>query len=160
MNFTNVIQSTLTTCKFFLTKIGSPSGNIVAKLYAITGTYGVNSIPTGSALATSSNVDVSTIHSAVNSNSLVSSDYTLITFTFATPYVMTQGTSYVIVLEYSGGSGGNYLSIGGGDSNLPTGNPVQDYGSGWVTYTGDAYNFYVYGTGKPSTTWTKVTKAT
>ena len=51
----------LTTAKFFLSRVGSPTGNMTAKIYAHTGTYGTSSELTGSALATSGTVDVTTI---------------------------------------------------------------------------------------------------
>ncbi len=154
MNFSNSNNGAIDSCKFFLTKIGAPTGNIVAKLYAITGTYGVNSIPLGSALATSDAVSVTTIKNAQDSNNLVVSDYVLVSFTFseANQYALQAGVNYIMTIEYSGGTTGNYLSVGGGDSNLPTGNPVQHYGSPWTTYTGDAYIFYVYASGGVSST--------
>ncbi len=65
------------------------------------------------------------------------------TFNFSSPYSLVANTPYIITIEYGGGSLNNLISVGGGDGNLPTGNPVQDYGSGWETYTGDAYIFYV-----------------
>jgi len=51
----------LNSCKFYLQKSGSPTGNAVATLYAHTGTFGTNGTPTGAALATSDNFDVSTL---------------------------------------------------------------------------------------------------
>src|SRR4051794_23390494 len=59
--------------QWYMRKSGSPSGNLVAKIYAHSGTYGTNSLPTGVALATS---DV------VNSTTLPTS-FTLVTFTFS-----------------------------------------------------------------------------
>ena len=39
-SFANSISGTLDSCKFYLISLGNPSGNVVAKLYAHTGTYG------------------------------------------------------------------------------------------------------------------------
>ena len=49
----------LNSAEFYLKKKGSPTGNAVVKIYAHSGTYGTSSVPTGSALATSDNFDVS-----------------------------------------------------------------------------------------------------
>ena len=52
----------ITKAKYYLTKVGSPTGTLVAKIYAHTGTFGINGKPTGTALATSTNtVDISTL---------------------------------------------------------------------------------------------------
>ena len=59
---------------FNLYNDGSPPGNMYAEIYAHTGTYGTDSTPTGSPLATS---DV------VATSSLSSYPGTLITFTFS-----------------------------------------------------------------------------
>src|SRR5690348_15362400 len=44
-----------------LSKTGVPTGNVVACIYAHSGTYGTSSVPTGSPLATSDPLDVSTL---------------------------------------------------------------------------------------------------
>ncbi len=51
----------LDSCKFYLKKVGSPTGMAVATIYAHTGTFGNGGKPTGSPLATSDNFDVSTL---------------------------------------------------------------------------------------------------
>ena len=48
----------LSSCKFYLVKVGSQTGAMYAKVYAHSGTYGTSSIPTGSALATSDVLDI------------------------------------------------------------------------------------------------------
>ncbi|MEK7112866.1 MAG: right-handed parallel beta-helix repeat-containing protein, partial [Patescibacteria group bacterium] len=53
--------SILTSAKFHLAKVGSPTGNAVAKIYALTGSSGTTGKPTGTALAVSNNFDVSTL---------------------------------------------------------------------------------------------------
>ena len=52
---------TLDNCKFLFKKRISPAGNAVVKIYAHSGTFGIDGVPTGSALATSENLDVSTL---------------------------------------------------------------------------------------------------
>lgn len=131
--FTPSNNRILKSCKFYLYKNASPTGNAVAKLYAIAGTPGVNAVPTGSALATSGNLDVSTFTSSPS----------LATFTFSDNYEMQANTNYAIVIEYSGGTASNYLCIGT-DTSSPThaGNGAY-YNSSWNYYSND-YCFYVY----------------
>ncbi len=109
--FTNVTATTANTCKFYLKKTGSPTGNLTAKIYAMTGTIGVNGKPTGAALATS---DV------FNSASLTTS-YQLITFTFSgvNAVALSANTNYVLVLDGSAvGNISNYVQIGVISNNL------------------------------------------
>jgi hypothetical protein len=87
----------------YLKKTGSPTGNATAVIYAHTGTFGDDGLPTGSALATSNTFDVSTL----------TTSYAMTTFTFGTPYTLAQGTEYYLSIEYSGGSGGNTVEWGG-----------------------------------------------
>jgi len=113
---------------FKINKVGSPTGSAYAKLYAHSGTYGSSSVPTGSPLAVSNAVDVSTIN--------VSFD-TL--FTFPGPYLLANGTYYIITLEYNGGDVNNYLSVYFNNSSVHGGNYSELAGS-W-TYT-SAYDLY------------------
>lgn len=82
---------------------GSPTGNCCVKLYAHTGTYGTSSAGTGEPLATSDNVDASKI----------SGTPATVTFTFSTPYKLTKGAYYCLVVEYAAGDANNklYLSL-------------------------------------------------
>lgn len=76
---------TLDSAKFYLRKsVGSPTGNATAILYAHSGTFGTNSVPTGSALATSDPFDVSTL----------TSSFQLATFNFTgvNRYALVNGT--------------------------------------------------------------------
>jgi hypothetical protein len=133
------IGGSLTSAKFYLIKDGMATGNAVAKLYAISGTSGTDGIPTGSALATSDTVDVSTLNPSP----------TLVTFTFSggNQYAMTSGTKYVISVEYSG-SGGLGLDVEY-DASSPTdpGNYSTLTGSTWTANSGRDFIFYVYSSG-------------
>jgi len=93
----------LTSCKFIMDKIGLPTGNAVAYLYAVTGTYGVDAFPTGSPLAVSENFDVS----------VLTGTPTLIEFTFsgAQQYQMSVDTIYAIGLWFQGGESGNHIRL-------------------------------------------------
>jgi len=132
------LKYTLTSAKFYLKKIGSPTGNVTAQLFASTGTVGTDAAPTGSVLATSDNVDVSGFLT----------EPALITFTLSTPYEMDADTDYCIVFVNpgSGIDGDNYPSMGV-DESSPTysGNRLlYNLDSGWYGTSLD-YAFYVYG---------------
>jgi hypothetical protein len=91
--------SQLTKASFWMDKVGSPTGNVVARLYTHSGTFGSSSIPTGSALATSDPIDASNIPSTAAG----------VVFTFSTPYTTESGIHYVITVEYEGGGGSDYI---------------------------------------------------
>jgi hypothetical protein len=127
----------LQTVKFYLRKSGSPTGSAYAKLYSHDGTYGSSSLPTGSALATSSVLDVSTL----------TTEYQLITFTFSEPYYDINATTYyVITFDYAEGNNSNYIEVGL-DSSSPShsGNSCYYTLGSWTSYTGWDFVFYVYG---------------
>lgn len=127
----------LDSCKFYLKKTNSPTGNIYAKLYNHSGEYGVSGIPTGSAIATSDALTVSDI----------TTGYTLITFTFsgANKIFINSGDKYVIAVSYQDGDATNYVSCGIDytDSTHP-GNIC--FSEDEVTWTHEAYDliFYIY----------------
>jgi len=85
-----------------LWKVGSPTGNAVIKIYAHTGTYG-SGTPTGSALATSDNLDVSTIAGS-------STQYD-IAFSGANQIRLDANTKYFWIVEFTGGDGSNHINI-------------------------------------------------
>jgi hypothetical protein len=123
----------LTRAYFQLQKVGSPSGNVTAKLYAHSGTFGTSSIPTGAALATSDNVSLASI----------TASYATVEFSFSTPYEMVASTEYAIAVEYTGGDGSNYLQVRGlASSGTHAGNRSQTTGS-WSATATDDLNFSV-----------------
>lgn len=89
-------------CKFYLKKDGSPTGNITASIYAHSGTFGTSSVGTGSALVTSAAIDITTL----------TTSYQLITFTFASPLTLSAATNYVLVVEFASGDSSNKLIVG------------------------------------------------
>lgn len=135
--------ATLGSCKFYLFRANSPTGNIVAKLYAHSGVYGTSSEPTGAALATSDTIDVTTL----------SASSQLVTFTFsgANQYSLSAATKYVISVEYTGGDGSNYIGVGS-DSTSPThsGNTIS-YNGAYSIWAGTDVPFYVYSTSSNNT---------
>lgn len=113
---------------WFLLKSSSPTGDMIAKIYAHTGTFGSTGVPTGAALATSNAIDASTLDGT----------YTLTTFVFPSPFTPVNGTKYFVSLEFSGGNIGNWIEVGH-DSSAPTheGNYATNLnGSTWVANAG------------------------
>jgi|GEM_PF-4506058 len=124
-------QYNLVSCKFY---VYTDTGNVTtrAKLYAHSGTYGTNGVPTGSVLATSSDVVVNQASS------------TLITYTFGTPYLLSADTYYFIVLEAEGGESNNF-KFGYDGTPEHSGNYASYTGSSWSASSARDLIFYVYG---------------
>lgn len=148
--FTCTYGITLDSCKFYIKRppvLGG--GTIYAQVYNFTGTYGTNAYQTGSALATSAGVAVSTI----------GADYSLITFSFsgANRITLATGGQYIISLYYSYKAATDDIVAVGLDisSSSHSGNLSYYYSSSWTTSTDD-FCFYVYGS---STTPTVTTQA-
>ena len=130
--YSGVAQS-LARVKFYASKIGSPSGSVVCKLYAITGTPGTDATPTGAALATSNPVDGNSISAWTSID--------LVTFVFPTPYALSATTYYAVVMEESTFDSSNYWLVGYGGSNS------SENSLGWVSgwsVPAVSYIFYVY----------------
>lgn len=132
----------LNSAKFWVKRVGSPTGNLICNIYAHTGTFGTSTgKPTGSALATSDGIDISTI----------STTAALVTFTFtgANKISLSGGTNYCVVLERSGGSawnGSNYAWIGSDNSSPTHAGTTVYYTSSWSAYNTGVVDttFYVY----------------
>jgi hypothetical protein len=120
--------------KFYLEKVGSPTGNCYAVLYAATGTVGTDAKPTGSALATSDAIDVTTI---------AAGSFSLYEFSFASYYNLSAG-DYCILFHFAGGDAANCIQTGV-DTSSPThsGNECYGNGSSWNSHTYDGI-FYFY----------------
>jgi hypothetical protein len=125
--------SQIASVKWYINKIGSPSGNVTFNLYAHSGTWGSTGIPTGSVLATVS----------VAASTLQADTLRLDTFTFTSPYTLVNGTHYVITAEYNGGNGSNYVSVGG-DTSSPShaGNSSIIYSATWFEVATEDMIFY------------------
>ena len=133
---------------FYTSKVGSPTGNCYAKIYTHTGTYGSSSLGTGSALATSDAIDVSTIST---SNSLVTWNFS------GGERIELESKYYVVVVYYDNGDASNYIQINSDNtSSTHSGNFVSYKRiDGWSNGSVDSC-FYVYG--EPITTPTVGTK--
>lgn len=123
--------------KWRIKKDGSPTGNAVAKVYAHSGTYGTSSVPTGAALATSANLDVSTLTTSMQDIEFL--------FSGANQITLTSGTKYFISIEYSGGDASNCVRLAT-DNTSPThaGNEASYQSSAWTAASGYDNIFYLY----------------
>lgn len=142
----------LSSVRLYLAKRGTVTGNAVVKIYAHTGTYGSTGVPTGSALATSENIDVSTLSTGMA--------LTTFTFTGANRITIEAGTKYFWTLYYTNGTDVSNCVVLGGDDVAPShaGNSTYDE-SGWVAQSSKDRIFYVdtmSGTGGGVGTHTKV----
>jgi len=132
--------------KFYLKKKGSPIGNGHAVLYAMTGTYGTNGRPTGSALATSDDFDVSGLTTSL----------ALYTFKFTGDerYEMQADTKYCIVFENptTGTISFTDCTVVGADASSPShsGNYGYFRSNVWGGSSGADICFYVYAESPPT----------
>lgn len=137
-SFSNLLDSVLENAKFYLKKYGTPTGNIYAKIYEMTGTYGSTGVPTGAALAVSDAVDIASLTTSSQ----------LITFTFsgAEKISLAAETYYVIQVESANGDADNFLKVGYDSSNSTHDGNISRYnGTNWFySITGDCI-FYVNG---------------
>jgi len=92
-SFTASSNGTLKSIVLKLRKTGLPTGNAVVRIYAHSGTFGTTSIPTGTALASSDNLDVSTLTTTETE--------TTINFSGANQISLESGINYCFALEYT-----------------------------------------------------------
>ncbi len=123
----------------FLKRAGSPVGSVYCEIYAHSGVYGTSSIATGSPLATSSSVDVSTL----------STDYALVEFSFTgvNQIELVNGTNYVLIYTSDDTiyNYPNYVLIGM-DSSSPSHSGNRCYNTTGTWYAQDNIDvcFYIY----------------
>jgi hypothetical protein len=100
-SFTASVGGTLDSATFWMSKYNYvPTGPVYAELYAITGTYGLDSVPIGPPLATSAAVDAATLSATWPA-------YAPTTFVFDNTFSLAAGTRYAIALRFAGtGPGG------------------------------------------------------
>jgi len=127
----------LSSVKFFMGKSGSPTGNAVAKIYAITGTLGTDGKPTGSPLAVSDVLDVSSLSTTLQ---LVELNFSGIN------KINLLAMNYCIDLEYSNGNSSNHIRFGiDNSSSSHSGNRFYSLNlSSWTSTISDDNIFYVY----------------
>lgn len=130
-SFKALSSNNLVSCKLYMSKSGSPTGTITVDLYTAT-----DKLPSGSSLATSNSIDVSTL----------SIDWTMVEFTFSSPYTMTEGDTYALVVSRTYVDGGNNMSLGinyGGSAY--TDGAYCAYGTSWG-FTYDATTSWCFET--------------
>jgi phage minor structural protein len=123
----------------YLAKVGLPTEYIYVSVYAHSGTFGTSSIPTGSALAISNQVSVSSlgIYSALI-------DFT---FTGSNKIALANGTKYVWIITTTQGTSSDNVLVGI-DSTSPThgGNYCfHNVGGAWSYNAAKDVIFYVWG---------------
>lgn len=130
----------LTSVKFYIYRVSSPTGYLEAQLYDTTGVLGSTCVPTGSPLGVSD-----FLYSGSVSTSITLYEFS---FTGSNRYTLLTNHNYAIVLiaYNSSFSSSNNIKVGI-DSTSPTysGNTVR-YNSGWDAMSG-SYDtiFYIYG---------------
>jgi len=128
----------LTRVRVRMKKTLSPTGNLTAKLYAHSGTFGISSVGGGTLHATSVNFDVATLTTA----------YVEYEIAFTTQFEMlSASTNYVIAFSYAGGNATNYVQIAAIDATAHAGNRSQLAGTWTADATDDLY-FKVYASPK------------
>ncbi len=131
---TNAYQ--ITRVDWSLLRIGNPTGNLVAKLYDLSGNWGSTGVP-GTLRATSNPIAASSVNNSV---------YTLTTFTFSTPWTTTANQHYIISIEADGtGDDNNYIQANQNTYNAFAGNDSYYIPTTWTSEASNNICFYVYG---------------
>lgn len=121
-------------------KLGSPTGNMAIEIYAHTGSFGTSSVPTGSVLATSDTVDVSTAPSYLSPASQ--------SFIFSgAEQIVLSDTNYVLCGYFPVAVESDNDSIGvGTDDSSPThsGNYSQYNSGAFTAYSGIDMVFKIF----------------
>lgn len=122
----------LSSVSFRIARVLAPTGTLVAKLFAITGTYGSSAIPTGTELATSKTIDVSTLGTTAE-DIIFMFDYQS-----GTDYTIASGTDYAVTLEFTSTSSSatNYIAVSYNNTSVVSGNSsLYTVANGWSVTT-------------------------
>ncbi len=130
--------------EFYVQKSNSPTGFATAKIYAITGTPGSTAVPTGAALATSDNVDVSTLSTSLTLHSFV--------FSGANQITLNSATSYAVALEYSDSVSTNIIRTGVDTTGAHAGNRATRISGTWSASATNDVCFYLWASTKATFT--------
>lgn len=150
--FYNENEVTLDSCKFYLYKKAGLTGLIYAQIYAITGTPGINAVPTGSVLATSDAFQASNLSESIALETF--------SFTGAERIILNASTHYALILNvpldpdavYNGADDTTLTHSG----NLIYSGPTP----GWNGTSSYDDIFYIYGDDGSTTTSTTTTTST
>jgi hypothetical protein len=133
-SFSNgVVAQNLTRVHARLKKVGAPTGNLTATVYAHSGTFGTSSVGTGAAIATSVNFDVSKL----------TTSYLEYEIAFTTQLTMAASTNYIISFDYSVGDVSNYVHVEGDSTGTHAGNKAEFAGS-WTAAAAEDLWFQCY----------------
>lgn len=128
--------SNLGSVQLYLSKSSGATGDLYVEIYAHSGTFGTSSVPTGSPLATSATVALSSLTTSL----------ALVSFTFSGggQIALANGTKYVLAIKVNGLSGDVNVGL---DTSSPThgGNfsqRDQEYGD-WTAWSSRDLVFYV-----------------
>jgi len=126
----------VTKAVFSLKKTGTPTGNATAVLYAHSGSFGTSSEPTGAALATSDNFDVSTLDTT----------YRDVTFTFSGTDLISfaASTDFCVAVEFTNGDATNYVQVEGDATGAHAGNQSDETASVWTAAAAEDLEMAVY----------------
>ena len=126
----------LTAVRFYLNRSSSLyAGSARAKLFAMTGVFGASGVPTGAALAVSSEVA---------RNALPVETSAWVQFDFPAPYTLQPNTPYCIALDADAVTSSFRVGIDASSPSHP-GNYFDNTGSSWAANTGRDLIFEVYG---------------
>ncbi len=119
---------------------GSPTGTLKVQIKAHAGTFGVSSVPTGSALAESIDFDIA----AVSTNTSTFARYWLpltSALSLTLPY-------YTVEIDFSGiiSDGSNYINVWAKTAGTRAGNVFYDTGAGYAAAAGRDLYLRLYGT--------------
>lgn len=118
-SFTPSVYTKAKYCTLYMSKNVAASGTFVVRLYKSSGVYGYSSIPTGNYLATTDNINVSTLSTG---GGLVTCNFTNEVYLFPDQY-------YCLVVE-TAGLGGQYGRWGIGGGGIEHGNRAS-YTTSW-----------------------------
>jgi hypothetical protein len=112
---------------FYLKRSGTIAGNVVSKIYATSGIFGTSSIPTGTALATSDNVVISSIDNSA---------YVLVDFYFTGVNVITlsRGSNYCVSIEPDAITAPSFIGV-----DLDQGTSVPNHNGNLSLYLGGVW---------------------
>lgn len=111
MSFQMGTTGTISNCSMQMNKIGSPTGDVVLKIYNNANSFGGgDDEPTGDPLAISDPVDAADIRTTLGKQDFQFSDKVQLS---------TGGDGYVLTAEYANGSSTNYIEVGA-DNTSPT----------------------------------------
>ena len=139
-SFTATQTVNVTNVSFYLRKSGAPVpiGQSHAVIYAHSGVYGVSSVPTGAALATSEPYDISAL----------TTSYQVIQFNFTNPVELQAYTYYTVCFQaptVGTLNPGNYVLVGSDNTPGHSGNSFTYLNSAYSAVAAQDTIFYVNG---------------